>query len=102
MGASDRRKLWICRFAWTTQTRCPHTYSSDRKKRRKRLEDSFEEEENRNGRRLYTLIPKAPGPTDGVHLKSQQGRRSGGSKMQSNHSLEPTPIPEALDPVESG
>src|SRR5277367_4708628 len=69
MGASDRRKLWICRFAWTTQTRCPHTHSSDRKKRRKRLDDSFEEEENRNGRRLYTLIPKAPGPTDGVHLR---------------------------------
>src|SRR5277367_3958328 len=45
MGASDRRKLWICRFAWTTQTRCPHTHSSDRKKRRKRLEDSFEEED---------------------------------------------------------
>src|SRR6202051_717239 len=71
MGASDRRKLWICRFAWTTQTRCPHTHSSDRKKRRKRLEDSFEEEENRNGRGLYTLIPKAPGPTDGVHLRSK-------------------------------
>src|ERR1700688_4286159 len=68
MGASDRRKLWICRFAWTTQTRCPHTHSSDRKKRRKRLEDSFEEEENRNGRRLYTLISTVPGPTDGVHL----------------------------------
>src|ERR1700753_1443763 len=68
MSASDRRKLWICRFAWTTQTRCPHTHSSDRKKRRKRLEDSFEEGENRTGRRLYTLIPKAPGPTDGVHL----------------------------------
>src|ERR1700761_196174 len=72
LGASDRRKLWICRFAWTTQTRCPHTHSSDRKKRRKRLEDSFEEEENRNGRRLYTLIPKAPGPTDGVHLSHLQ------------------------------
>ena len=68
-SASDRRKLWICRFAWTTQTRCPHTHSSDRKKRRKRLEDFFEEEENRNGRRLYTLIPTAPGPTDGVHLR---------------------------------
>src|SRR5271170_5232005 len=68
MGASDRRKLWICRFAWTTQTRCPHTHSSDRKKRRKRLEDSFEEEENRNGRRLYTLISTVPGPIDGVHL----------------------------------
>src|SRR5271170_7101638 len=68
MGASDRRKLWICRFAWTTQTRCPHTHSSDRKKRRKRLEDSFEEEENRNGRCLYTLISTVPGPSDGVHL----------------------------------
>src|ERR1700758_505277 len=42
--------------------------SSDRKKRRKRLEDSFEGEENRNGRRLYTLISTAPGPSDGVHL----------------------------------
>src|ERR1700759_2159308 len=69
MGASDRRKLWICRFAWTTQTRCPHTHSSDRKKRRKRLEDSFEEEENRNGRRLYTLISTVPGPSDGGHLR---------------------------------
>src|ERR1700733_14592571 len=67
-GRSDRLKLWICRFAWTTQTRCPHTHSSDRKKRRKRLEDSFEEEENRNGRRLYTLISTVPGPSDGVHL----------------------------------
>src|ERR1700688_3825958 len=68
MGASDRRKLWICRFAETTQTRAPHTHSSDREKRRKRLEDSFEEEENRNGRRLYTLISTVPGPSDGVHL----------------------------------
>src|SRR5277367_1947418 len=73
MGASDRRKLWICRFAWTTQTRCPHTHSSDRKKRRKRLEDSFEEEENRNGRRLYTLISTVPGPSDGVHLTIDVG-----------------------------
>jgi len=24
-----RRGLWICRFAWTTQTRCPHTHSRD-------------------------------------------------------------------------
>ncbi len=24
------RRLWICRFAWTTQTRCPHTHSRDR------------------------------------------------------------------------
>src|SRR5271163_2171284 len=74
MGASDRRKLWICRFAWTTQTRCPHTHSSDRKKRRKRLEDSFEEEENRNGRRLYTLISTVPGPSDGVHLSLHRRR----------------------------
>src|ERR1700680_430434 len=82
MGASDRRKLWICRFAWTTQTRCPHTHSSDRKKRRKRLEDSFEEEENRNGRGPYTLIPKAPCPTDGVHLRlrGQPHRRAARTK----------------------
>ena len=25
-----RRGLWVCRFAWTTQTRCPHTHSRDR------------------------------------------------------------------------
>ena len=25
-----RRRLWICRFAWTTQTRCPHTHSRGR------------------------------------------------------------------------
>ena len=25
-----RRGLWICRFAWTTQTRCPHTHSRSR------------------------------------------------------------------------
>src|ERR1700680_2397428 len=73
MGARDRRKLWKSRFAWTPQTRCPHPHSSDRKKRRKRLEDSFEEEENRNGRRLYTLISAVPGPSDGVHLT---GRRA--------------------------
>ena len=25
-----RPGLWICRFAWTTQMRCPHTHSRDR------------------------------------------------------------------------
>src|SRR5271154_368779 len=75
---SDRLKLWICRFAWTTQTRCPHTHSSDRRKRRKRLEDFFEEEENRNGRGLYTLISTVPGPSDGVHLKPRRSALRGG------------------------
>ena len=28
-----RRGLWIGRFAWTTQTRCPHTHSRSSKKR---------------------------------------------------------------------
>src|SRR5208337_2018058 len=28
-----RRGLWKCRFAWTTQTRCPHLHSRSRKKR---------------------------------------------------------------------
>src|SRR5277367_3861036 len=87
MGASDRRKLWICRFAWTTQTRCPHTHSSDRKKRRKRLEDSFEEEENRNGRRLYTLISTVPGPSDGFHLSpaSADTGCGGARRLQLHH-----------------
>src|SRR5580700_7901478 len=62
---SDQPELWICRFAWTTQTRCPHTHNSDRKKRRKRLEDFFEEEEKRDGRRLYTLISTALVPSMG-------------------------------------
>ena len=45
------------------------TYPQQRqKKRRKRLEDFFKEEDNQNGRPLYTLISTAPGPTDGVHL----------------------------------
>ena len=28
-----RKELWICRFAWTTQTRCPPTHSRSSKKR---------------------------------------------------------------------
>ena len=28
-----RRGLWICRFAWTAHTRCPHTHSRSSKKR---------------------------------------------------------------------
>ena len=32
-GTRRRRGLWICRFAWTTQTRCPHTHSRSSKKR---------------------------------------------------------------------
>src|ERR1700682_3580609 len=34
---SRRPRLWICRFAWTTQTRCPHTHSR-RKSSRKLLD----------------------------------------------------------------
>jgi transposase InsO family protein len=30
---SRRRGLWICRFAWTTQTRCQHIHSRSNKKR---------------------------------------------------------------------
>ena len=30
-----RRGLWICRFAWTTQTRCPHTHSRDRSSKKR-------------------------------------------------------------------
>ena len=30
-----RRTPWICRFAWTTQTRCPHTHGSKRSSRKR-------------------------------------------------------------------
>ena len=33
-----RRRLWICRFAWTTQTRCPHTHSRRKSSSRKLLD----------------------------------------------------------------
>ena len=34
MDKIERRLgLWICRFAWTTQMRCPHTHSRSSKKR---------------------------------------------------------------------
>ena len=32
-----RRRLWICRFAWTTQTRCPHTHSRCRSSKERRV-----------------------------------------------------------------
>ena len=34
--------LWICRFAWTTQTRCPHTHSRSSKKRLNFLKDNVQ------------------------------------------------------------
>ena len=30
-----RRGLWLCRFAWTTQTRCPHTHSRSRSSKKR-------------------------------------------------------------------
>jgi hypothetical protein len=33
-----RQSLWICRFAWTTQMRCPHTHSRRKSSSRKLLE----------------------------------------------------------------
>ena len=38
-----RRGLWICRFAWTTQTRCPHAHSRSSKKQLKFLKDNGRE-----------------------------------------------------------
>ena len=35
---SRQRGLWICRFAWTTQTRCPHTHSRRKRSSRKLLD----------------------------------------------------------------
>jgi putative transposase len=35
-GKSRRRKeRWICCFAWTTQTRCPHTHSTSRSSKKR-------------------------------------------------------------------
>ena len=28
-------RLWICRFAWATQTRCPHTHSRSRSSKKR-------------------------------------------------------------------
>src|SRR5208282_1013286 len=72
-----RPELWICRFAWTTQTRCPHTNS-----RAETTEESglrlFEEEERGKSRRLCTLIPIVHGPTNGVHFSSDRGTSNPG------------------------
>ena len=59
------------RFAWTTQTRCPHTHSSDRKKEKESGRKVFRKRKRtRNGSSLYTLaISTVPGPSDGVHLQ---------------------------------
>ena len=59
---SRRRRLWICRFAWTTQTRCPHTHSRRKSSSRKLLELKDK------GRRDHTLISAIPGPRSGVHF----------------------------------
>ena len=58
-------ELWICRFAWTTQTRCPHTHSRRKSSSRSCLilKDK--------GRRDYTLNPAARGPTNGVHFRAR-------------------------------
>src|SRR5258708_7486744 len=60
---SRRQRLWICRFAWTTQTRCPHTHSRRKSSSRKLLDLKDK------GRRDYTLTSAIPGPSSGVHFK---------------------------------
>src|SRR6267154_2960736 len=55
-------KDWICRFAWTTQTRCPHTHSRLKRSSRKLLDLKDK------GRRDYTLTSAIPGPSSGVHF----------------------------------
>src|SRR5664280_1399790 len=64
---SRRRRLWICRFAWTTQTRCPHTHSRRKSSSRKLLELKDK------GRRDHTLISAIPGPRSGVHFTRRGG-----------------------------
>ena len=40
-----QKELWICRFAWTTQTRCPHTHSSRRNSSRRQPDFEGQEQE---------------------------------------------------------
>src|SRR5450631_1205889 len=63
---SRRRRLWICRFAWTTQTRSPHT-TADAKAAAAGsclIKDK--------GRRDHTLTSLVPGPSSGVHFSSRR------------------------------
>src|SRR5258705_3346454 len=60
---SRRRRLWICRFAWTTQTRCPHTHSRRKSSSRKLLDLKDK------GRRDHTLTSAIHGPSSGVHFR---------------------------------
>jgi hypothetical protein len=57
---SRRRRL--CRFAWTTQTRCPHTHSRRKSSSRKLLDLKDK------GRRDHTLTSAIPGPSSGLHF----------------------------------
>src|SRR3981189_2178076 len=62
-----RQRLWICRFAWTTQTRCPHTHIRRKSSSRKLLDLKDK------GRRDYTLTSAIPGPSSGVHFSHAFG-----------------------------
>src|SRR5258708_9379502 len=51
-----------CLFAWTTQTRCPHTHSRRKSSSRKLLDLKDK------GRRDHTLTSAILGPKSGVHF----------------------------------
>ncbi len=70
-AGSRRRRLWICRSAWTTQTRCPHTHSRRKSSSRKPLDLKDK------GRRDHTLISAIPGPRSGVHFMARTIRKPG-------------------------
>src|SRR5258708_34444270 len=55
-----------CLFAWTTQTRCPHTHSRRKSSSRKLLDLKDK------GRRDYTLTSAIPGPSSGVHFNHEE------------------------------
>src|SRR3979490_1849439 len=59
---AKRRRLWICRFAWTTQTRCPQIHSRRKSSSRKLLDLKDK------GRRDHTLTSAIHGPSSGVHF----------------------------------
>src|SRR5260221_8567684 len=85
---SRRRRLWICRFAWTTQTRCPHTHSRRKSSSRKLLDLKDK------GRRDHTLTSAILGPRSGVHFRSSSPTVNSNSALKTKHQFcKPDPRP---------
>ena len=87
---TKRLKLWICRFVWTTGTRCLHTHSSDRRNRRNRLAIYWKEEQERKGRpssHLKSIDPRSHewGPPSGIPSFSYEAKDVGENGLLGQH-----------------